>query len=263
MLIYPVSDIHLEMTDKDWTLPDPLPDFDVMVVAGDLIPRMDRGVAWLAERVDCDVVYVAGNHERYGTDIDATIRKAKHRARGTRIHVLDDDVVTLMGTTFIGSTLWTDFALYGDPEWAAATAAEFMNDYRKIRIENYARPLRPSDTLARHIRSRAFIRDEVTRARAAGSKTVVVSHHGIHAQATRPGRERDLISAAYTSDMAKFVSDVGADLWVYGHVHVSDDRNVGGGQTRVISNPKGYGPLGRERPTHSNPRFDSNLVIEI
>jgi hypothetical protein len=35
---------------------------------------MERGVAWLLERVtDRPVIYVPGNHEFYGCDIDRTV----------------------------------------------------------------------------------------------------------------------------------------------------------------------------------------------
>ena len=45
VLLWEVSDLHLELT-RGWDLPSAgaRPKFDVMVVAGDLIPRMERGV---------------------------------------------------------------------------------------------------------------------------------------------------------------------------------------------------------------------------
>lgn len=51
MQIWPMSDLHLEAT-RGWDLPsgDARPHFDVMVVAGDLVPRMERGVQWLVEQ---------------------------------------------------------------------------------------------------------------------------------------------------------------------------------------------------------------------
>lgn len=69
---------------RGWDLQsgDTRPDFDVLVVAGDLIPRMERGVKWLAQSVtDRPVVYVAGNHEPYGRDIDLDLEKASRRGR--------------------------------------------------------------------------------------------------------------------------------------------------------------------------------------
>ena len=68
MRLWILSDLHLELT-RGWDLPSGAarPDFDVLVIAGDLIPNMERGVAWLAERVtDRPVVYIAGNHEFMG-----------------------------------------------------------------------------------------------------------------------------------------------------------------------------------------------------
>jgi hypothetical protein len=73
--IWPISDVHLESS-HGWDLPsgDARPSFDAMVLAGDLVPRMERGVKWLLERVpDRPVIYVPGNHEAYGTDIDRTL----------------------------------------------------------------------------------------------------------------------------------------------------------------------------------------------
>jgi 3',5'-cyclic AMP phosphodiesterase CpdA len=62
-----MSDIHVELT-NGWDLPDPAqrPDFDVLVMAGDLVPAMERGVNWLRARVtDRPVIYIPGNHEAY------------------------------------------------------------------------------------------------------------------------------------------------------------------------------------------------------
>ena len=256
------SDFHIEAT-RGWDLPDASarPDFDVMVVAGDLITRMERGVRWLLARVpDRDVVYVAGNHESYGTDIDRTVEKARAAAAGTKIHVLQNESIELGGTIFLGATGWTDFNLFGDPVRAMQVAGEVMNDYRKIRIRNYELRLRPAHTLARHLETRAFLQRELSRPKTL--PRVVVTHMGFHAEAVRRGFENDLISAAYTSrDPIE-----GADLWVYGHTHERRDfsvgGSVGGSSTRVISNAKGYGPW-RAGETWENPHFDPNLIVEI
>jgi hypothetical protein len=83
VLLWIMSDLHLEST-RGWDLPAPAarPAFDVMIVAGDLIPRMERGVEFLAERVtdkDTVVLYLAGNHEAM-----AEISIAPWRKRGRR-----------------------------------------------------------------------------------------------------------------------------------------------------------------------------------
>jgi 3',5'-cyclic AMP phosphodiesterase CpdA len=91
--IWSLSDLHLELT-RGWDLPSggDRPDFDVLVVAGDLIPRAERGVRWLLERVpDKPCIYVQGNHKPYGQDIDIDLEKAWAAAVGTQIHVLQND----------------------------------------------------------------------------------------------------------------------------------------------------------------------------
>ena len=182
MRLWIISDLHLELT-RGWDLPAPKerPDYDVLVVAGDLITRMDRGVAWLRDRVtDRPVIYVSGNHEAYGQDIDRTIEKARVAANGSNVHVLENDAVTI-DTTFIGCTLWTDFDLFDDAEYAMSVAAETMNDYRKIRIQNYALRLRPKHTLKKHRESRDFIASELRKPKT--GPRVVVTHMGPHAPA--------------------------------------------------------------------------------
>jgi DNA repair exonuclease SbcCD nuclease subunit len=203
---------------------------------------------------DRPVVYVAGNHEGYGTDLDRTVEKARIAAAGTHVHVLQNDSITIGGTIFIGATGWTDFNLFGDPDRAMQAIGEVMNDYKKIRVMNYELRLRPAHTLARHKETRAFLQRELGRPKTL--PRVVVTHMGFHAEAVRRGLEHDLISAAYTSrDPIK-----GADLWVYGHTHESRDFRVG--STRVVSNAKGYGPW-RANETWENPHFEPNLIVEI
>jgi predicted phosphodiesterase len=251
-----LNDLHLELT-RGWDLPavGARPDYDVLVVAGDLITRQERGVAWLLKRVtDHPVVYVGGNHESYGTDIDRTLEKARLAAAGTNVHVIENDAVEIDGVIFLGAVGWTDFNLFGDPERAMAAAGEVMNDYRKVRTGSYRYRLRPAHTLARHQATRAFLQRELSKPKS--QPRVVVTHHGFHAEAVRRGHEHDLVSAAYASDAAI----EGADLWIYGHTHESRDFRAGA--TRVVSNAKGYGPW-RSGETWENPAFDEHLVIEI
>lgn len=256
MLLWVLSDLHLELT-RGWDLPSDAarPHFDVLVMAGDLTPRMERGVQWLLERVrDHPVIYVAGNHEAYGADLDRTIEKARIAALGTNVHILENDSVTISGTVFLGAIGWTDFNLFGDQERAMRIAGEAMNDYRRIRVENYTRRLRPAHTLGRHLATRAFLQRELAKPRT--FPHVVITHMGFHAEAIRRGFEHDPISAAYTS--ADPIE--GADLWIYGHTHESRDFRTGA--TRVVSNAKGYGPW-RAGESWENPHFDPTLTIEI
>ncbi len=259
MRLWVFSDLHLELT-RGWDLPtrDDRPDYDVLVVAGDLVPGVERGVAWLRQNVpERPVVYVLGNHEFYGYDIDRTLEEGRAEALGGNVHLLQNNSITISGVTFVGATLWTDFELFGDSRSAMAIAGGAMNDYRNIRISK--RRLRPEHTLARHIQSREFISQELGKPKL--GPRIVVTHHGPHPGAVRTGLETDVISAAYTSDLTDVIVSGAPDVWIYGHTHESENSLIG--TTRVVSNAKGYGPWLPSEDTWDNPSFDPRLIIEV
>lgn len=273
MRLWIMSDLHIELT-RGWVLPsgDARPYFDVMICAGDLIQKAERGVKWLLERVpDRPVLYIPGNHEFYGCDIDRTVEKAKEAAAGTNIHVLQDDTVRIGDVTFAGATVWTDFAINGDAHRAMTIAAERMNDFKKIRTGRYVERFRPPHALARHRRSRAFLETELRTDRP--GPLVIVTHHApVPEMSDEPGGsgEDPTLDPCFRSDLTALMSpahDVGrgtlrpADLWIYGHTHESFDAVVG--ETRVVSNAKGYGPWLPRENTWDNPHFNEKLIIEI
>lgn len=272
MLLWILSDIHVELT-RGWDLAAPAdrPNFDALVIAGDLIPRMERGARWLRERVsDRPVIYIGGNHEAYGTDIDRTFEKAKQAAAGTNVHVLQNETTIIGNVTFAGATMWTDFSLFGDAHRAMAAAADQMNDFRRIRIGHYVERFRPTHALVRHKQSRNFIESELRKVRV--GPLVIVTHH-----APIPGilpaipiTTDDALIPTYRSDLTALMHpapDDGrgplrpADLWIFGHTHEFLDVLIG--ETRVVSNAKGYGPWPRSQTTWDNPHFDPNFVVEV
>ncbi|MGY3618447.1 metallophosphoesterase [Bradyrhizobium sp. USDA 10063] len=274
MRLWIMSDLHVELT-RGWDLPSPAerPDFDVLIVAGDLIPKMERGVKWLRERVpDRPVIYVPGNHEFYGTDEIRTVEKAKEAAAGSDVHVLQNEAVRIGAVRFAGATLWTDFAINGDAHRAMAVAGDRMNDFKKIRTAAYRERFLPHHALTRHLKSRAFLKAELRKPRAEG-KLVVVTHHapipGMSHEAGRSGNDPSL-APAYRSDLRMLMSaspDDGrgalrpADLWIHGHTHESFDAVIGA--TRVVSNGKGYGPWLPREQAWDNPHFDPNFIVEV
>jgi hypothetical protein len=85
-----------------------------MIVAGDLIPKMERRVRWLVERVrDHPVLCIPGNHEGYGADVDRTIEKAREAAAGTNVHVMQNNVVVLDCLPWATTDDHAQFLLFG------------------------------------------------------------------------------------------------------------------------------------------------------
>jgi len=257
MRLWILSDLHLELT-RSWHLPAGRPDFDVMVVAGDLVTRMERGVRWLLDRMpDKPVVYVAGNHEAYGVDVDRTVEKAMEVAEGTKVFVLQNRWIRFGDVTFAGATLWTDFELFHDQRRAMTVAADRMNDHKKIRTARYHERFLPGHALARHMESRAFLEAEMRKPR--DGPLVVVTHHApMPERASPPERQHpssdlsdeEVLTAAYRSDLTSLMWPAPiadgqpalrpADIWIFGHTHEFVDTVIG--STRVVSNAKGHGP---------------------
>ena len=262
MRIWILSDLHMEQS--DWDLPDPRPDYDVLVAAGDIHFATD-GVCWLAERAaGKPVIYVPGNHEWYSYSRTFTVEEEQAEAlclaEAVGVHLLIDDEVTIDGVRFLGSSLWTDYELDGDAEAAMTLAACSMNDHRLIFPRRVGVPLEPREAREWHRRSRAWLEDRLGQPSADAARTVVVTHHLPHPRSIHQVYAGNALNPAFCSDLSKLVEAGGADFWIHGHVHTSCDYQAGG--TRVVCNPKGYGPT-RRGGAIENMAFDPGKTVRI
>jgi len=257
-----LSDLHLDHR-PSWTLPNSFPPFDVGVFAGDIEGTPQQAVELLAGAPglrDRPRILVAGNHEFYGGEIEARIADGKRAAAGSNVVFLDGESAVIGGVRFIGATLWTDYALQGTPADAQDVAAMLLNDHRLVSTRDGSRRVRfrPLHALARHTHERAFIEVELETPFA--GPTIVVTHHAPHPGSVHPRFGTDPLNAAFASDLSELIARRQPELWVHGHTHCSFDYRAG--RTRIVCNPKGYGPHapGGQR---ENPDFDEQLVIEL
>lgn len=256
-----LSDLHIEQC--RWDMPDPAPEFDVLIAAGDIHNPLSEGVRWLAERAQGrPVIYVPGNHEWYAHRQPFTVREEATRAtmlaQELGIHLLQDSEVILGGIRFLGSTLWTDYQIFGGGSLSMRHAKTWMNDHRVIFPTEIGKPLDPSEALEWHMKSRAWL--DASLSTAFDGVTVVVTHHLPHPRSIHPRFATDPLTPAFCSDLSEMVEGSGAALWVHGHTHTGCDYVAG--LTRVVCNPKGYGPQS-SRGRIENQRFDDRLVVEI
>ncbi len=248
-----ISDLHLEFGEP--FSGSPPPDADVLICAGDLLTRgIVPSIEWLATNIApaIPVVFVAGNHEYYGSSVQESIRRARSvRERHPNIHFLENEAVDIGGVSFVGGTLWTDFRIFGrNPELAMAAAQTGMNDYRRVKFSKQPfMKFRPIHAYRMHQQTGSFLSSALEGER----KVVVVTHHAPSGRSITPEFSGDVLSACYASDMESLIVEKGPALWVHGHVHHRTDYLIGG--TRVISNPRGY-------PGESS-GFDPGLVVEI
>lgn len=256
-----ISDIHSEF--RGVTFPALNQDVDVLVLAGDI--GVGSYGAWAAydeyaDRVG-EFIYVAGNHEYYGRDMQAVqdeLRKFADQDHAKKFHFLEQQSVVIGHTRFIGATAWTDFDLYGNAPLAMIDAARGLNDYRMIRYGNGI--ITPEDTRQIALQTKQYIFDQLLQSSILSdvNDTVVITHHAPTGRSVHPRYMSDpSLNPCYANRWGDKILDLEPDaqprLWIHGHTHDPFDYMVG--ETRVIANPCGY-------PGERNPRPEV-LVTEL
>jgi predicted phosphodiesterase len=248
-----LSDLHLSLG----ALETPRNDADVVILAGD-IARPRDAASW-ASSFTKPVLYVLGNHEFYGSNIVDTAAEMKRLCAGSRIRVLDNDEVVIDGVRFLGTTLWTDFLLFGDGEKrldAIREAVSSMYDFRKIRTGDAAEPIfTPAHSAALFNQHAAWLERKLAEPYA--GPTVVITHHAPSPKSIHPRFAQSLLNTCFVSDAEHLVDGRLARLWIHGHTHDSFDYALNG--TRVVCNPRGYAKDG----INENRLFDANFCVEV
>ena len=248
-----LSDLHLGFGAMDW----PVNDADVVVLAGD-VARPREAVAW-ALKFDKPVLYVPGNHEFYGSSIDGALEELQRLCEGTQVQVLDNRELVVAGVRFLGTTLWTDFELFDDPQQRTAAKAEaqrLMRDFSRIRTrESSAEIFTPDDSVNLFRCHSAWLESRLADHHA--GPTVVITHHAPSRQSIDPRFAESLLNACFVSDAAHLLDADRVSLWIHGHTHDSFDHRVNG--TRVVCNPRGYARGG----VNENPDFDPHFSVEV
>ncbi len=231
------------------------PDCDVVVIAGDTHPGV-KGLCWAAETYgDTPVIYIGGNHEFYSGNrqLPRFYDKLHKKAAELGINFLQNETLVIGDVRFVACTLWTDFSLCGNQPLAMLRAQQEMNDYRLIKQVGGGR-LRPDTVLAEHKKSMEFLTD--TLGEEFDGKTVVVTHHAPSEMSCGKKFQADPDNAFYASNLHRFVEVMQPTVWVHGHMHSSADYMMG--DTRVVTNPRGY--VGR---SGYNQDFDPDFVFEV
>jgi hypothetical protein len=248
-----LSDLHLNVA----AMKRPENHADLVILAGD-VARPEAAASWAAGFAK-PVLYVPGNHEFYGGSIAGTVQTLKRRCTATNVYVLDNDQVILDGVRFLGTTLWTDFMLFGTGEQRSAAMKEakrLMYDFSKIRAgETSETPFSPADSAALFKMHAGWL--ETKLAEPFSGPTVVITHHAPSPRSIHPRFADSLLNACFVSNVEHLIEGSRSRLWIHGHTHDSFDYLLNG--TRVVCNPRGYARNG----VNENPLFDANFVVEI
>ena len=256
MKIQIVSDLHLEFHNP---IPPLVDGVDVAVCAGDLAPVETGAVFYLAKEWagTRHILYVPGNHEYYGTDIDTARKTLERQCRHLGITLLDPGAITIDGVRFIGATLWTDLRLEGlaDEPRASIALTSGMSDFKGA-IRKGRNLFRARDSAELHRAERRFIEAKLAQADRAEETAIVITHHAPTRRSIAPRFEGHPLNPGFASDLDRLIERYQPSLWVHGHMH--DPVDVMLGDTRVLCNPQGYNP-----EKESDRGYDPTLCIEI
>lgn len=245
------SDLHLEMhsdpravVEADWS---GLGDLDLVLLAGDVhVGSVDTfaAVEHIQKTTGAHVVWIAGNHEHYGFEIDQNLAdmQAMMAFHGNgNCTFLENATRTLelrgKNVQVLGCTLWTDFELYGCAQSAMAEADLSFNDCRKILCKTTKHKLfTAKEAKHRHMLSRSWLVGAFQES--FDGLRLVMTHHAPTRVAIDPRFDHSPLNAGFVSDLDWEIHRFTPDLWVWGHTHHSVDVMVG--KTRCVSAQKGY-----------------------
>ncbi|GAB0156908.1 metallophosphoesterase [Chryseobacterium sp. Alg-005] len=248
MKIQIISDLHQEFGYTDLNFDRS----DVVVLAGD-VNLGTKGVEWIKSKIpDKPVMYVLGNHEYYKGSYPKTLNKIKEAAIGSNVIVLEDNFVDLDGIRFHGTTLWTDFSIFGDPMQYGMICQSAMNDYKKIKRDPSYSKMRTIDIFKIHQLSRMWLKESLTHSK--DLKNIVITHHAPSIQSVPEHFKNDPVTSAYASNLEDFIVEHQPLYWIHGHIHTPCRYKIG--KTEIICNPHGY-------IDEKYNGYDKELIIEV
>ncbi len=249
-----VSDIHLEFTGMGCDL-DPVAEVerDLLILAGDLAEG-GNAIAWLMQQTAISpVVYVAGNHEYYGGEIDKVDKMFRALDEDVpNFHFLQENVYEQDGIRIAGCTLWTD--MKDQDAWHRRQVARSMADFTGAITKRGTR-FTPDIAAGINMQHRNWLlRQE--------DIDIVVTHHAPSWQSITPYWEEHggLLNCGFAGSSDDIISALAPRYWIHGHMHSFirywHDKKVDG--TQVLCNPRGYGGSYQERTGWSD-----NLMVTV
>lgn len=267
-----ISDIHADYNDNRYAY-----NFgeDFVINCGDTAGDARTCISWCKCHMKHGVI-VAGNHFGYGKCFPELDKMDFKNTKGKQINIiaanfrggnrpimfLSNTVTEYKDIVILGTTLYTDFALYGDEhiEEAMKYAKDNMNDFRVVTVaghRNYTkdengkwnkgwksreddwetRLFTPQDHAYYFDYSYQFLQDKVEQYK--NKPIIIVTHHAPSPYSISPEYTGSMLNPAFASNLNEFiVSNPQIRLWCHGHCHNHSDYILG--KTRVVCDPFGY-----------------------
>ena len=255
MNIQLLSDLHLESNPH--FVPQPAPDADVLVLAGDIgsyqtessLTRLGIAEFGLGRFANwpCPVVFVPGNHEYDGQEMDTAHARLQEVCQRLGLIWLEREVALIQGVRLVGCTLWTDFDALTTSRAVTSPVTvgqQLVARDKAFRAANHAlkrhhalragQPVMAEAIRGLGLQSQAWLRQ--TLAIPTHVKPVVVTHFAPSLRSADPRYGVNPGTAGFCNALDDLLPQ--AQLWLHGHLHCPVDYTAGG--CRVVANPLGY-----------------------
>jgi len=264
MKIQLLSDLHLEV--HPHFVPEPVPDADLLVLAGDIGSYQDEsqvtGEHFGLERFSplpqwggwpTPVVFVPGNHEYDMQDFDTADERLRRTCDRLGLLWLERETLVMDGVRLVGCTLWSDFDALADHEQCTDLTRRLRLRQKAFRAANFylaktgttragaawlAEPMRDQA-----LECQAWLQHAL--AQPFDGPTVAVTHFAPSLRSADPRYGLVPGTAGFCNALDHLLPH--ATLWLHGHLHAPSDYTVRGQQTdgstwqcRVVANPLGY-----------------------
>ena len=251
-----LSDLHLEA--NPGFAATPLPGVDLLVLAGDIGSyqrRKDGSVMaepdWGLQRFSplpqyagwpAPVVFVPGNHEYDALDVDEAHVRLHATCERLGIQWLERETAVIGGVRFVGTTLWSDYDALVAP--GSPLTERLRARHKAFRAANFylhkmagQRGGALFDAAAMRelaLECQTWLREAL--AQPFDGHTVVVTHFAPTLHSADPRYGLNPGTAGFCNALDELLPL--ADLWLHGHLHCPQDRQVG--RCRIVANPLGY-----------------------
>lgn len=216
---------------------------DCLILAGDVFEAVDLpDPEYFGHYVrtffrDCakefkHVIWVAGNHEFYGSSLHwgrAKIRNWLFEDELLKnITFLEKESVQIGDVWVHGTTLWTDMNK-NNPVTVQTIIHSGFSDFSQIeKMTAYS-------LLNEHVDCMEFLKNSLRK----DEKNIVVTHHHPSSVGIDSNFKHSNINNAYISELGDFVFEhPEINAWCCGHIHSNSDYMMY--NTRVLCNPRGY-----------------------
>lgn len=201
------------------------------------------------------VIYLMGNHEFYHNSFIHTERNLRTefaKAGLTNFVVLEKSTIEIDDTIFFGATMWTTCDNENPTKMMAVESA--MNDYNHINTGKGpwgdVSKLNTRDTAAVCKMTKKKIQEFVDLK--TDKNKVLLTHMAPCFLSIPDSRKFHPANSAYYEDITEMLLDSDIKVACHGHVHKPVDYLVG--ETRIVSNPRGY---------HGAQTFGKNFEFKI